>query len=179
MKAGRLNSLKEHYERGETFSDFLEKTRESQHPWEDFYERTRVPREILARVRNLTGRWRLLVLCEEWCGDGANILPYLARLAEATPKLGLRILFRDENPELMDAHLTGGNRSIPVVMILDEDFLEVGWWGPRPAPLQEIFLREIRPLPKEERYPKVRAWYARDRGRTTLEEILRHIPVPV
>lgn len=174
-----MNSLKEYFEKGETFSGFLEQNRDSQHPWQEFYHRARVPRDLLARAQGLTGQWRLLVLCEEWCGDGANILPYLAKVSEAAPNLDLRVLSRDEHPELMDAYLTGGNRSIPVVMILDEDFMEVGWWGPRPEPLQELFLREIRPLPKEERYPKVRAWYARDRGRTTLEEIFRHIPVTV
>jgi hypothetical protein len=77
----------------------------------------------------------------------------------------------------MDSHLTNGTRSIPVVMILDDDFHEVAWWGPRPQPLQELFLREIKPLPPEERYPKVRAWFARDRGETTLKEILARIPV--
>ena len=66
---------------------------------------------------------------------------------------------------------------IPVVMILDHDYQEVAWWGPRPQPLQEFFLKEIKPLPKEERFPKVRAWFARDRGRTTMKEILGLIPV--
>ena len=79
----------------------------------------------------------------------------------------------------MDAHLTDGTRSIPVVMILDEDFHEVAWWGPRPGPLQELFLKEIKPLPPEERFPRVRAWFARDQGRTTLKEILARIPVVV
>jgi hypothetical protein len=77
----------------------------------------------------------------------------------------------------MDTHLSSGNRSIPVVMILNEDFQEVAWWGSRPQPLQELFLREIKPLPQEERFPKIRAWFARDRGRTTLKEILDLLPV--
>ena len=55
----------------------------------------------------------------------------------------------------------------------------MAWWGPRPQPLQELFLREIKHLPKEERFPKIRAWFARDRGRTTLKEILSRIPVSV
>lgn len=133
----------------------------------------------MERVRDLEETWHLLALCEGWCGDGANTLPYLAKLAEVSPNLELRLLSRDENPDLMDAHLTDGSRSIPVVMVLDADFREVGWWGPRPSPLQDIFLREIKPLPEPERYPRLRAWYARDRGRTALEEILARIPVSV
>ncbi len=163
--------MKDHFEKGMTFSEFLSETRNSKHPWQDFYDRARIPEEILSRAESLPGQWRFLVLCEEWCGDGANILPYLARAAEAVPNLDLRILPRDQNPDLMDAHLTNGTKSIPVVMVLDQAFREVGWWGSRPAPLQELFIREIRPLPPDERYPKVRAWYARDRGRTTLREV--------
>ena len=139
----------------------------------------RVPEELLERARGLREDWHLLVLCEEWCGDGANSLPYLVRMVDAGPNLHLRILSRDENLDLMDAHLTGESRSIPVVMILDKEFREVGWWGPRPEPLQEIFLKEIKDLPNEDRYPRLRAWYARDRGRTTLQEILDRIPLPV
>jgi hypothetical protein len=53
------------------------------------------------------------VLSEDWCGDAVNSVPYLARLAELAPNLDLRVLARDENPDLMDAHLTRGSRSIP------------------------------------------------------------------
>lgn len=172
------SSLRDRFTSGATFLEFLEGVT-SQHPWREFYDRARVPEDFLQRVRHLRGKWHLLALAEEWCGDGANTLPYLAKLAEATPDLVLRILSRDENPDLMECHLTGESRSIPVVMILDEDFREVGWWGPRPAPLQDLFIREIRPLPKPDRYPRLRAWYAQDRGRTTLEEVFSRIPVSV
>ncbi|MGD8362131.1 MAG: thioredoxin family protein [Gemmatimonadota bacterium] len=163
---------------GATFEDFLEEVR-SLHPWRGIYNRARVPDDLLRRAKEIDSTWHLLVLTEDWCGDGANSVPYLAKLAEATPSLELRLLSRDENPDLMDAHLTEGTRSIPVVMILDEGFREVAWWGPRPAPLQALFLREVKTLPKEERYPRLRAWYAQDRGRTTLEEVFSRIPVSV
>lgn len=167
------------FEKALTFQQFLEALDHSQHPWREFYERARVPEDILERGRALKGDWHLLALCEEWCGDGANSLPYLARLTEALPNVHLRVLGRDDNLDLMDAHLTNGARSIPVVMILDEHFREVGWWGPRPADLQDHFIRDLKPLPKEERYPRLRAWYARDRGRTALLEVLQRIPLLV
>ena len=73
----------------------------------------------------------------------------------------------------MDAHLSpGGARAIPVVMVLDEEFEEQGWWGSRPAPLQRWFEEEGRAIPKEARYPLVRQWYARDRGYTTAAEMV-------
>ena len=171
--------MRERFEKGLTFQQFLDKASDSQHPWQEIHSRARVPESVLQKARHLKGRWYLLVLSEGWCGDGANSIPYLARLVEALPAVEMRILSRDENPDLMDQHRTGEARAIPVVMILDEGFREVGWWGPRPAPLQELFLRDIKPLPEPERYPRLRAWYARDRGRTTLEEVLSLIPVLV
>jgi hypothetical protein len=84
----------------------------------------------------------------------------------------LRVLRRDENPDLMDAHLTGGARAIPVVMLLDEQFVERGWWGSRPAELQSWLAGPGQSLSKEERYREVRRWYARDRGRSVVEEIV-------
>src|SRR5690606_33724710 len=102
-----------------------------------------VPEAHVERVAALPGRWHLLVLSEDWCGDAANSIPVLARLAELAPNLELRLLSRDENPDLMDAHLTNGTaRAIPVVMLLDEDFVERGWWGSRPAELQRWVVEE-------------------------------------
>lgn len=171
--------MKERFEAGERFRDYLSTVQAHQTLWHQIYERAELPWDIREVAAPIRGTWHFLVLAEDWCGDAVHVLPYLARLEEAFPNFHLRILSREENPDLMDSHLTNGTRSIPVVMILDDDFDEVAWWGPRPAPLQELFLREIKPLPKAERFPRVRAWFARDRGRTTLKEILDLIPVVV
>ncbi len=72
----------------------------------------------------------------------------------------------------MDAHLTGTSRSIPVVIVLDDQFQERGWWGPRPTVLQQWVLGEGHSLEKDARYREIRTWYARDKGRTTLEGVL-------
>ncbi len=120
----------------------------------------------------LDGAWHLLVLSEDWCGDAVNTVPIVARLAELAPNTDLRVLARDENLDLMDAHLTGTSRSIPVVIVLDEEFNERGWWGPRPAALQQWVLGPGRALEKDVRYREIRSWYARDKGVSTLRELV-------
>jgi hypothetical protein len=72
----------------------------------------------------------------------------------------------------MDTHLTGTSRSIPIVILLNKKYEECGWWGPRPRALQKWVVEEGMKLPKEERYKEVRKFYARDRGLTTMEEIV-------
>jgi hypothetical protein len=114
----------------------------------------------------------LLVLAEDWCGDASNTIPVLAKVAERVPGLELRVLRRDEHSEVMDRYLTNGARSIPVVIALDTDFAELGHWGPRPAELQTWVMANKGSVPKAELYPQIRKWYARDRGDSTLREVL-------
>jgi hypothetical protein len=110
-------------------------------------------------------------LSEDWCSDAVSTLPVIARLAEQAA-VDFRVLARDANPDIMDAHLTSGTRSIPVVMVLDDGFRERGWWGPRPTELQRWMLNEAQLLSREDRSRQKRAWYARDRGRTAVMEVV-------
>jgi hypothetical protein len=131
-----------------------------------------VPAELVAAARASGSVWRLLALSEDWCGDAVNTLPVIARLARDVG-WDFRVLSRDASPDLMDAHLTNGrSRSIPVVIVYDEAFREVGWWGPRPEEIQAWILGEGLSMPSPERYKVVRRWYAKDRGRTTVTELL-------
>ena len=140
--------------------------------WNGLYRTLPVSQRFIDRARAVPGRWHVLVLSEDWCGDAVNTVPLIARLVEQLPSLDLRILARDQNLDIMAEHLTNGTKSIPVVMILDERFVEHGWWGPRPSELQAWVLSEGMTLPKEERYRATRQWYARDRGETTLEDMV-------
>lgn len=140
--------------------------------WSAIFKRVSIPLEISARVEALGGHWRLLALNEDWCGDSVNILPIVAKLADSVSNMDLRILGRDANLDIIDAHLTGTSRSIPIVILLNDSFHECGWWGPRPVALQKWVREEGMLLPKDERYREIRSFYARDRGLTTMEEIV-------
>lgn len=164
--------LRARYEAAATFGAYVATTVENASLWRDAARLARVGDDAVARAAALPGQWHLLVLSEDWCGDAVNSVPYVARLAELAPNVDLRVLARDQNPDLMDAHLTGQARSIPVVIAYDAAFAEHGWWGPRPAPLQAWVFGEGQAFDKPDRYRQVRAWYARDRGRTTVDEVL-------
>ena len=164
--------LKERWERALPFERFLETAQSNVELWQALYRRARVSPTLLAQAQALRTPWHLLVLSEDWCGDAVNTVPLVARLAQLAGNLELRVLARDQNLDLMDTHLTGTSRSIPVIMALDGDFVEHGWWGPRPAELQAWFLAVGKALEKAERYREIRTWYARDRGVSTLTEVI-------
>ena len=146
--------------------------------WQGIYNLARVPDWALAAVPAGTSR-KLLVIAEDWCGDASNTVPIIARFVDQVPGLELRIMARDRYPEVMDQYLTNGSRSIPIVIVLDQAYREVGHWGPRPAELQSWVMANRNTTPKAELYPQVRKWYARDRGETTLREVLEAAGLPV
>jgi thioredoxin-like negative regulator of GroEL len=154
------------------YAQFVAEVR-AHHPlWEAVYRTAAIPGWARERASRLAQPARLIAIVEGWCGDGGSTVPVLAKLADETRRLELRVLRRDEHPEVMDRYLTNGARSIPIVVALDEAGRERGHWGPRPAELQAWVMAHKDGLSKEERFREVRRWYARDRGQAALREIL-------
>jgi thioredoxin family protein len=159
------------WDRALTYPEFLAASTKHKGLWEGIYAIARLPAWATGALEPGVRR-RLLVIAEDWCGDASNVIPIVAKLVDQVPGLDLRVLRRDENPEVMDRYLTNGSRSIPIVIALDDDFRELGHWGPRPRDLQAWVMANRTTVPKAELYPKVRQWYARDHGETTLREVL-------
>lgn len=129
--------------------------------------------EIIERLQSVDTPWIWLVLTEPWCGDAAQNIPVLAKMAEVNEHISLRLMLRDENPEVMDAYLTNGGRSIPKLVCLTPELEEIGTWGPRPEPVQQM----VQDFKKEENgdykifVEKVQLWYARDKTQTLQGEL--------
>ena len=165
--------MRDRYNNAQDFHQYLAAVQKNDALWRGVHARVKIADDVLQAAQAIPGEWHLLALSEDWCGDAVNTLPVISALADAVPNFDMRVLLRDQNPDLMDRHLTGGkSRSIPVVMVLDENFEERGWWGPRPGPLQECVVEEGLAMDSADRYKEARKYYARDKGRTTLEELL-------
>ena len=75
-----------------------------------------------------------LVLTESWCGDAAQSLPVLNKIASITPHLTLKVVLRDEHIALMQHFLTNGAMAIPKLIAVDDaSGVILGQWGPRPS----------------------------------------------
>jgi hypothetical protein len=156
---------------GRTFEQFLSQASpEHAALWEGIYHHARAPEWA---VTALQGRsLRLLAIVEDWCIDTFSTIPFLARVAESVPNAELRLVLRDQNLAVMDRYLTAGARAIPVVIALDEQYRELGHWGPRPSELQAWVRASKDIVPRAERAREERRWYARDKGETTVREVL-------
>ena len=135
-----------------------------------------VSAELREKVENITVPQVWLVLTEAWCGDAAQSIPFLAKLSDNSDKVDLRLILRDDHPDIMDAYLTDGGRSIPKLVALQQDNLnELFTWGPRPQRLQQKFLA-YRDAPdgvnQAEFIESMHLWYARDKHATMDAEFL-------
>lgn len=156
-----------------SFDCFVKESTEHCALWAGVYRTARVPAWAQEAVGKLGRRFRLVVLAEDWCGDASSTIPVVARFAEEVGTIELRILRRDEHPEVMDAYLSNGARAIPIVIVLTETMEEMGHWGSRPAVLQAFVKAErARGRSSKAYFSEVRRWYAQDKGESTLREIL-------
>ncbi len=112
------------------------------------------------------------VITESWCGDSAQVLPIIVKAASLNNNITLQIITRDDNPEIMDRYLTNGSRSIPKLIVFDEDGMEFFQWGPRPKDAA-ILMKELKEknISGAELYEKLHLWYSKDRGRTFEREL--------
>ncbi|CAM1365233.1 thioredoxin family protein [Tenacibaculum xiamenense] len=115
-----------------------------------------------------------LVLTEGWCGDAAQNIPVIHKLAEENSKINLKFVLRDENPELMDEFLTNGGRAIPKLIALDKDKNVIGTWGPRPSEATSMVkdYKEKNGKLDAEFKKDLQIWYNKNKGRNTEEDLL-------
>ncbi len=134
----------------------------------------KIPESILTKFQNFKGKQTWLVISESWCGDAAQALPILNKLASINPGIDLKIVLRDDNLELMNAFLTHGSMSIPKLIIFDNNQNKVNHtWGPRPreaAMMVKKYKKEFGVLTPEFK-KDLQIWYNKDKGLSTIEEI--------
>lgn len=131
--------------------------------------------ENVQKLKKLKHNYIWLVISEGWCGDAAQILPVIYKMAELSEKIDLKIVFRDENEELMDLFLTNGTKSIPKLIILYKNTLDVlGDFGPRPFGANQFMLNYKKEFGTIDEKAKadLQLWYLHDKGISTQNEIM-------
>ena len=134
-----------------------------------------VTEEVKTKLKNLDKKYIWLVLSEGWCGDAAQILPVIHKMAETTNKVELKIALRDDNDALMQHFLTNGGKAIPKLIVLDAETLEVVLdWGPRPHGAKQLILdyKAAHGVVDEPAKIELQKWYLHDKGISIQNEIV-------
>ena len=128
---------------------------------------------VRSKISSLNVDWIWLIITEGWCGDAAQNIPVIERVAEANQGIETRYILRDENPEVMDQFLTNGTRSIPKLIAIDRKSGRVlGTWGPRPKAAQDMFAEQRSSgIEKPVILENIQRWYLADRGSSLQKEL--------
>ncbi|MCC9072779.1 thioredoxin family protein [Flavobacterium sp. F-65] len=136
----------------------------------------KITETTISKLQNLHRDYIWLVISEGWCGDAAQLLPIIYKMAAASnDKIELKIVLRDENPDLMNLFLTNGGKAIPKLIIIDKEKLEVlADWGPRPKGASELvnnYKKEFGAFDETVK-TNLQLWYLHDKGISTQNEIM-------
>jgi hypothetical protein len=125
----------------EKSTDRIEATRLNAARMSRIYKTVRLNAGLTDAMRSIDKPMIWLLILESWCGDGAQTAPVIARAAALSPLVSLKVILRDDNPDIMDKYLTDGKRSIPKLVFFDTGTLgELSLWGPRTQFIQSAFL---------------------------------------
>jgi hypothetical protein len=141
----------------------------------DRLDKTMVVDEVITtKLKSIQSQYIWLVIAEGWCGDAAQLLPVFNKMCEVSDQVDLKIVFRDENESLMNLFLTNGNKSIPKLIILDKNSLDViADWGPRPKGAIDLVqnYKEKFGVIDDTIKAELQMWYLHDKGLSTQKEI--------
>nr|WP_314896221.1 thioredoxin family protein [uncultured Flavobacterium sp.] len=136
----------------------------------------RIPEENILKLKNLKREYIWLVISEGWCGDAAQIVPIFNKMTIASEdKIEMKIVFRDENEELMKLFLTNKKKAIPKLIVINRETGSVlGSWGPRPKGATDLindYKKEFGVIDETVK-TNLQLWYLKDKGWSTQEEII-------
>lgn len=154
---------------------YLEYTRLNHQRMKRWDKTLKISPEMADLVQSLTEHQIWMVITEAWCGDGSQSIPYLAAVADLNPSIDFRIIMRDEYPEVMDAYLTNGARSIPKLVVMTANLAcELFTWGPKPKYLidrQKAYKHDAQGVSYQEYLAEVYLWYAKNKNQDLEKEL--------
>lgn len=164
--------LKAIWEAGQHFGDWLKACEAPQRDeMERIYKDVVLSPEDAHTLHDIQRNVHILAISEAWCGDVRRHTPVVARMCAAGANLHLRVVDKETKPELMARFLTNAAEAIPVFVFLNHQFVEVGFWGPRPACCKDWMARGKACGDIDAARAKIKAFYAEDRHRTTVAEL--------
>lgn len=183
-------NMKEYWQQAVTFEEYIKDTEKKtanpipEDPYTEYYElgMVRMSRTLKTFSRNEADlqklldkgfKGKLLIISEAWCGDASATVPAIAKFFEGYNEV--KIFFRDADANLINQFLTDGTQAIPKVLILNEDFEVINTWGPRPqygTELLKKFKADPENYPREEFYNDLQLYYAKNKGKDAINEIL-------
>jgi hypothetical protein len=156
-------------------ADYVHYTNLNLHRMKRLDKTVEINTELKTLITQIKTPQTWLVISEAWCGDAAQNVPLLQKMADLSENIDLKIILRDENLEVMDLYLTNGGRSIPKLIALkNENLNELYSWGPRPATIQTVMneLKAANVTEISEIVEKIQIAYNHDKAQSIQNEMV-------
>jgi hypothetical protein len=131
--------------------------------------------ETVQEIKTIKEPQTWLVITEGWCGDAAQNLPVINKIAALNENIDLKLVLRDEHLELMDLFLTNGGRAIPKLIALDKDNNVLNTWGPRPTVATKMvadYKAKHESLNAEFK-ENLQVWYNKNKGQSLQDDFIK------
>lgn len=153
-------------------AEMLDYTKLNLHRMERLDKTIALEADLVDSIQQLPNDIYMVIIAEAWCGDAAQNVPILAKMAAVNPaKLHIKLVHRDTNLELIDAYLTNGGRAIPKVVLTNAAGDELAVWGARPAAATAMVKEwKSQGLEHSEWAKNLQLWYTKDKGISTQTE---------
>jgi len=136
----------------------------------------KISEEQITQLKAFNRKIIWLVITESWCGDAAPTLPVMNKISQENQHIQLKIVLRNEHPELMERFHTDGKLSIPKLIMIDQQTHDViDTWGPLPSIAKKIAADyrasngQLTASFKEE----LQQWFNADKGKNTSKDLLQ------
>lgn len=128
--------------------------------------------KTVSKIKAISSPQHWIVITEPWCGDASHIVPFIEMMSRENELISVSYELRDTAPNRIDNYLTNGGKSIPILIIQDQDKKDLAVWGPRPAKCQDIFMsQKNNGADLEELKIVLQKWYNADKGNEIQQEI--------
>ena len=137
-------------------------------------KKTKLSDVTISALKNTKSSQTWLLITEGWCGDAAQIGPVVNKMSLETDKVDFKVVLRDENEELMNQFLTNGSKSIPKLVVLDENNDVISSWGPRPSIATKMVndYKEKHGGLDADFKRDLQVWYNKNKGENIQEDIV-------
>jgi len=123
--------LRSKFEAGLAWDDYLATDAEKAVKWREIHAQASLSDAQRRLAESFTREVRILVISGIWCGDCVQQCPLLQRIAEASDRLILRYLDRDEHADLAGLLAINQGLRVPVAVFMAEDYEPVSIFGDR------------------------------------------------
>ncbi|WP_455464884.1 thioredoxin family protein [Candidatus Hodarchaeum mangrovi] len=134
---------KEFYETGLTFEEFVrEGTTDEKDRMMLYYRKSERKFEKHELQIDNKNQINLLVVAATWCWDTQTNIPILAKIAENSPNISMKIFNKNKYPFLI-TQVNGGEK-VPQVLVFTKDFYYIDRWVERTTKAYQLYgqLRE-------------------------------------